>query len=217
MAQIKSELDAREAEARIRELIEKTGDASGAFEVIGRVLVNRIRLGFRNSRSPWGVPWLPIKFRAPKVQQRPQRGADGSTGYVQRRDAQGRLVLTKVGRAQSDANELARAGKGAAGKPLVDTGRLRNSITYNASKDSVEIGTNARQAKLQHFGGTVVPKSAQMLAFPGPGGEIIFAKRITVPARPFMPINPAGAVMLPPDWTRGVLRELANHLDLVNA
>lgn len=197
MAKVGVEVDSSGVDAALREIRERTEDARPAFEAVGRLLVNRIRLCFRASRSPWGVPWLPIKFRAPRVRQ--NRGKAGN------------LILTASGRAQSEANASAAAGKGSAGKPLVDTGLLRNSVTYAAGANSVEIGTTARQARLQHFGGRVVPRRAKALAFPGPGGELIVSRGVTIPARPFMPVSPQGTVMLPADWSRGALREIAKH------
>lgn len=37
-------------------------------------------------------------------------------------------------------------------KPLLDTGRLRNSITYNADKKSVRIGTNVKYGEQHQIG-----------------------------------------------------------------
>lgn len=199
-------------EDRIREMTAAAENSTAAFGVIGRSLVTRIQIGFKTSRSPWGVPWLPIKFRVPPVRMKAAK-----EGRVQVRDEQGRLVLTRAGAAQSALNQAAAKGKGAAGKPLVNTRKLLQSITFSATSNSVEVGTNAKQAKLQHFGGTVVPKNRQALAFAGPMGEIVFSKAVTIPARPFMPINPQGAAMLPPAWANGILRELAAHLKLVPA
>lgn len=199
-------------EDRIREMTAAAADSTTAFGVIGRSLVTRIQLGFKASRSPWGVPWLPIKFRAPPVRMKATK-----EGRTQVRDDQGNLVLTRAGAAQSALNEAAAKGEGLAGKPLVHTRKLLQSITFVATPTSVEVGTNAKQAKLQHFGGTVVPKNRKSLAFAGPIGEIVFTKAVTIPARPFMPINPQGAAMLPPAWANGILRELAAHLKLVPA
>lgn len=212
MAKVGVEVDSSGVDAALREIRERTEDARPAFEAVGRLLVNRIRLCFRASRSPWGVPWLPIKFRAPAIAQ--AKGKYG--GSFNRRDKAGKLVLTASGRAQSEFNVSAAAGKGSAGKPLVDTGLLRNSVTYAAGANSVEIGTTARQARLQHFGGRVVPRRAKALAFPGPGGELIVSRGVTIPARPFMPVSPQGTVMLPADWSRGALREIAKHFGAVS-
>lgn len=204
---VRTEIDSRDADSLLRQLQSRVDNPQPAFEEIGRSLVTMIQMGFRMSRSPWGVPWLPIKFRAPKVRQ-----VATKEGRKQVRDAAGNLVFTKAGAAQAAANEAAAAGKGSAGRPLVDTGKLRASITSRADKTGVEIGTNAQQAKLQHFGGVVKPKRGTTLAFPGPGGEMIFARSVKIPARPFMPVDPSNTVQLPPAWKRNVLRIIEKHL-----
>lgn len=81
------------------------------------------------------------------------------------------------------------------GQPLLDTGRLRNSISGRANgATSFVVGTNVKYAKLQNFGGTVVPKSGKALRF-SIGNRMVFAKSVKVPARPFFPKQ-----MLPKPW-----------------
>ena len=75
------------------------------------------------------------------------------------------------------------------GKILSDTGRLKNSFSHKAGDDEVEVGTNVLYAALQNFGGTIRPKKAKALAFPGKNGTTIFAKKVTIPARPFIGIE----------------------------
>lgn len=98
------------------------------------------------------------------------------------------------------------------GQPLRDTGRLMNSIVANPDDKGVTVGTNARQARLQHYGGTVVAGPGKTLAFPGPGGGIVFAKRVTIPGRPFMPLRRGQTVAtLPASWSVDVIRALRNY------
>lgn len=52
------------------------------------------------------------------------------------------------------------------GKPLQDTGRLRDSITYRTESDNLIVGTNIKYAPLQQYGGTVTPKNATYLTIP---------------------------------------------------
>lgn len=61
------------------------------------------------------------------------------------------------------------------GQPLVDTGRLRGSITYETTRDGLvlDVGTNVDYAPLHQFGG--------MSKFGG--------RQAYVPARPFLPIG----------------------------
>ena len=77
--------------------------------------------------------------------------------------------------------------------PLNDTGVLKNSFTYIATGDSVQIGTNAKQAAMMNFGGTKA-------AYPQLWGNI--------PARPFMPTS-----QLPQQWERDVIEAIRVHLE----
>ena len=77
--------------------------------------------------------------------------------------------------------------------PLSDTGQLRTSITFNASNDSVEIGTNKPYAALMNFGGT----KAQ---FPNLWGN--------VPARNFIPSG-----TLPASWVDEFVAVVEHHLN----
>lgn len=105
--------------------------------------------------------------------------------------------------------------------PLMDTGRLRNSIVGRFDLNGVTVGTAHPGAALQNFGGTVRPVKGKFLAIPltkeavrsgTPRGMIgteampIFAKMINgvrvghflllkktvVPARPFMGLSAEG-------------------------
>lgn len=51
-------------------------------------------------------------------------------------------------------------------KPLLNNGLLRASITGAETQESITVGTNAVQANLMHFGGTVRPKKGRFLAIP---------------------------------------------------
>jgi phage virion morphogenesis protein len=99
------------------------------------------------------------------------------------------------------------------GQPLRDTGRLNRSIAAQADDSGVTVGTNVSYAPTHQFGATIVPKKAKRLVFPGPGGSLIFAKKVTVPARPFLPLRRSGAtVALPPAWSADVVRALKSYL-----
>lgn len=98
------------------------------------------------------------------------------------------------------------------GQPLRDTGRLNQSITFNADNTGVTIGTNVKYARTHQYGATIVPKQpGKRLVFPGPGGRLIFAKKVTVPARPFLPLRRGDTLALPPSWQADVSRTLRNY------
>lgn len=95
------------------------------------------------------------------------------------------------------------------GQPLRDTGRLQRSITSRADGQGVTVGTNVTYAPVQQFGATIAPKKAKRLVFPGPSGKLIFAKKVVIPSRKFLPLRRDGVVELPPSWAaivRGRIR-----------
>lgn len=99
------------------------------------------------------------------------------------------------------------------GQPLRDTGKYQRSHTYNLIGDGVEIGTNATQARLQHFGGWVTPRTAKALRFYASNGAPIFSKAVYIPARPAMPILPNGQAVLPTAWEQATLKALQKHFE----
>lgn len=152
MAKLVFRVDDSGAKAKLAALAAATSDMRPVYETIGRVLTNRIRLGFKLGIDPWGSPWAKLKLRQ--------------------------------------------------GQPLRDTGRLQRSITAQPDAQGVTVGTNLLYAPVHQFGATIAPKKAKRLVFPGPGGKLIFAKKVTIPARPFMPLRRGGsAVVLPPAWS----------------
>lgn len=99
------------------------------------------------------------------------------------------------------------------GQPLRDTGRLQRSITSSADSTGVTVGTNLVYAPTHQFGATIVPKNKPWLVFKGPNGRLVFAKKVVVPARPFMPIRKGSStVALPPDWSVQVVRAIKSYL-----
>lgn len=146
---------------KLDKIIAACNDGKPAMTTIGRVLTNRIKLGFKNGRSPYGDTWKPLKYRD--------------------------------------------------GQPLRDKGLLQNSITYNAESDSVSIGTNAIQAKVQNFGAVITPRTAKTLRF-FIGNRAIFAKQVVIPSRLFMPIV-GNDVVLPQDWLKATVKALQDHIE----
>lgn len=162
-------------QAKFKELGTQSPTVRRAIDAFARVLLNRIKMGFRTSRSPAGASWKPLN---PK--------------------------LTRTG------------------QPLVDTGRLRNSVGSRRDGDAVVIGTNLRTPKggyslgaVHQFGAVIVPQKAKFLVWSPKGGKgLIFAKRVTIPARPFMPVTANGIVDLPPAWAQSALKAMAAALEV---
>lgn len=67
-------------------------------------------------------------------------------------------------------------------------GGLMGSITYRASRESVEIGTNKIYAAVHQFGATIRPVKARHLIFRLASG-MVHAEEVTIPARPYIGIS----------------------------
>lgn len=67
-------------------------------------------------------------------------------------------------------------------------GGLFGSITFEADSRTLRIGTNKAYAAIHQFGGTITPKNAKALVFQL-GGRTVKAKKVTIPARPFLGIS----------------------------
>jgi phage virion morphogenesis protein len=99
------------------------------------------------------------------------------------------------------------------GQTLVDKGTLSGSITYEATKSKVVVGTNIPYAAIHHIGGTipghaVKAKRAKALAIPTPDG-VVFRKsasipKVEMPARPYLMVQDE-------DWHE-MGRQLAQYL-----
>lgn len=99
------------------------------------------------------------------------------------------------------------------GQILVDSTHLRKSIKLAVSGDTATVGTNVRYAKTHQFGAVIVPVKAKLLRFRNKlTGAWIFAKKVKVPARPFMPLNPAGQPALPKPWEKAIRRAVERQL-----
>lgn len=99
------------------------------------------------------------------------------------------------------------------GQPLRDTGRMQRSIVSRPDPKGVTVGTNVVQARVHQFGATIRPKNGPFLIFPGPGGKgLVFSKKVTIPARPYLPLRRNGSnIELPPEWSADIVRALRAH------
>jgi len=111
-----------------------------------------------------------------------QAGMLDSIGATLLADAQGNF------RSQSDPDGNPWAPTIRGGNILRDTGRLRNSLTYEVQGDRVTVGTNVLYAPVHQFGATITAKRAPFLVFQV-GGRWVRKKSVTIPARPFLGIG----------------------------
>jgi phage gpG-like protein len=85
------------------------------------------------------------------------------------------------------------------GKPLLDTGRLRSSFSYQPSRSVVRIGTNFIGARVHQYGATITPKNGRFLVFRGKKQTRrrsftpwIFATKVVIPRRQMVPEGSLG-------------------------
>jgi phage virion morphogenesis protein len=125
-------------------------------------------------------------------------------GAVARALAQPRALWEEVGRIgvlqTQERFELERAPDGSAwppsirvlvegGKTLTDSGRMKASITYEATDAGTAIGTNAIQAAIHQFGGRITAKTERGLMFKVAGN---WARKhfVDMPRRAFLGLSP---------------------------
>ncbi len=91
------------------------------------------------------------------------------------------------------------------GKTLIDSARLMQSMTFEASDAGVAVGTNVLYAAIHQQGGTIRPVSKPKLTF-RIGKQWISALEVTIPARPFLGLDDDDAreiEALADDWLLG--------------
>lgn len=75
------------------------------------------------------------------------------------------------------------------GSILQDTGQhLLASVAWTANADTAEWGAAWEFAHVHQYGAVIVPTEAKRLAFMA-GGAMRFAKKVTIPARPFVGLS----------------------------
>lgn len=84
-----------------------------------------------------------------------------------------------------------------AGKPLLDTGRLRGSIASQPGNGTFRLVAPVTYAPTHQFGATIRAVRAKSLMWKVRGRKgMFFAKEVTIPARPFFP-DPARGIPAP--------------------
>jgi phage gpG-like protein len=73
---------------------------------------------------------------------------------------------------------------------LYKSGALSASIDYSASASRIELGSGLVYARIHQEGGVIRPKSGKALVFQA-GNQMVFARQVTIPARPFIGVSKA--------------------------
>lgn len=71
------------------------------------------------------------------------------------------------------------------GETMIEGGHLRDSLAHRFNDDGFVYGSEQVYSAILHFGGKIRPKNAKALAFTL-NGKKIFAKSVTIPARPYV-------------------------------
>ena len=85
------------------------------------------------------------------------------------------------------------------GRPvyLFDQGILNASIHHVVEgSHAVRWGSGLIYAAIHQLGGTIVPKAAKALVFTGADGSLVFAQKVTIPARPYLGVSAANAAQM---------------------
>jgi len=168
---IKVTVDATEARFTLGK-VGRVLSVASVHRIIGAVMLTSINETFEQEGHPPGS-WR--RLHASSLAARFERGGkkkafrrDGSNTAGFLRFARGKKILT-------------------------DSGRLQTSIRPESAGSRLLIGTNLIYAKTHQEGAVIVPKKAKVLRFPVGGGRFAFAKRVVIPARPFLLFKPQDA------------------------
>lgn len=76
-------------------------------------------------------------------------------------------------------------------KPILfRSGALARSIDYAVGGAQLVVGSGLVYAAIHQFGGVILPKESPRLAF-RIGNRMVFARKVTMPARPYIGLSPA--------------------------
>ncbi len=173
---ISIDLDAGPVLRTLQRLEDKLSNLAPVFRGIGADAVAEAQLRFRESRDPYGVAWKPLSF---------------ASRLARARRAAGKKATKKDGTLKAAAGRRF-VGAFSTAKPLLDTGRLRNSVTFRSGADFAEIGTNVAYGAIHQFGGKA-----------GRG------RRTTIPARTFLATKQRG---LPREYAEIIREQITLHL-----
>lgn len=129
---------------------------------ITQIMLDQKTLVFRQERDPSGKAWKPL---AKLTLNNKDHG------------------LSKAQLASQTAHKILTGKTGELGNSLTET-TAPYAVRTSAGTE-ISIGTNVPYAAIHQFGGVITPKNKKALMIPMAGG-VIFAKKVTIPARPFL-------------------------------
>lgn len=166
---LKAELDATEAQAKLRAMIGLMGRKRPFFEDVGNLLVASIGRRFRAERAPDGTPWAPLKPATIKARMKRRRSKIS--------------ILRETGRLAGSINYKA-------GDDEVRVGSPDERAAIHQLGGIIEMPARVakiyrRKAKDGAVGRRFVKKKKANVVT----DVSITAHRITIPARPFLGIS----------------------------
>ncbi len=162
-----------EVQRLIKRLMFRIGNLTPAMHEIGQRYERRVLENFEGSHAPDGTPWARLSAETLML----------ALGQKKRLGKRG---LTKRGKAYLGNK-----------KPLIESGRMRSRIHYQAGRASVKVGLSGIEyAAIHQFGG----KAGRN-------------RKVTIPARPYLAMNTAGGLALADRDRRMVIDVLYRHID----
>ena len=163
----------RQVDRLITALSRRLENMAPAMHEIGQRYERRVLENFERSQAPDGTPWKKLSS-VTLLMALSRSKRTGKRGLT----AKGRQYLT-------------------AKKPLIETGRLRSRIHYQAGPTGVKIGTSGIEyAAIHQFGG----KAGRN-------------RKVSIPARPYLAMNTATGIDLADRDRRLIVEVLSRYLD----
>lgn len=183
-------MGAAEVAAQMRAIAERLQDMRPILEVVAADVRTKIDDSFTQSAAPTGEPWAPLRpmtvgVREVRAAPARRRAAGAALREENARRLQGGGYALRGSAARAFRSAHAEANR-RPHKPLLDTGRLRGSITTRVGQRTFSFGANVVYAGAQHFG------NPSNRVFGGPPGPI--------PARPFLLVAQDGRTLTPAEW-----------------
>lgn len=176
-------INAIEALGKFANLEQALRNKGSLLKIFGNLMVRSTQQTFREGGSPAGS-WRAVLAGSVRAQfARRGRKKMGPLTKAQHRASYGKTA--------GGADTAAFSRFAGAKKILITSGMLMRSVTFavDSGASLVRVGTNLKYARIHQLGGVIVPKNRKFLRFPI-GGQFVFAKKVIMPARPFLAIRP---------------------------
>lgn len=171
-----------EARATLKKLSDRVRNMRPILHALGEGIVERTKRRFETSTGPDGVKWKPNSAVTLML------FGEGMLSHRNKKGARSYSYSKQGG--ELNAKGMDRLVNK---KPLIADGDLRRQFTINANSDSLTVGSTLAYAAIQQFGGKA-----------GRG------HKVTIPARPFLPIHQDGSIY--PDDKAEILQSLNAYL-----